>query len=80
MSKQSIGVLEISWRSKDEYDEYFLFFQNTSNNSVSELVLDSGATNHTFKVDSLFIQIDKEYTGTIANASGSENFIEGRDN
>ena len=41
-------------------------------------MLDSGATSHMIMDESLFIEIDKEYTGIISNANSSTSSIEGR--
>ena len=40
--------------------------------------MDSGATSHMIKDESLFIDIDKEYSGTITNANSSKSLISGK--
>ena len=62
---------------KTEYEEYISFFQTTSKNLSCVLVLDSGATGHMIKDEILFIEIDKEYTGTMSTANSSKSSIEG---
>ena len=64
-------------QSLADCEEYFSFFQTTSNNPACEIVLDSGATSHMNKDESSFIEIDKEYTG-ITNANSSTSSVEGR--
>ena len=59
-------------------EEFFSFFQTSENNLANELVLDSGATSHMIRDESLFIDIDKEYSGTITNANSSKSSISGK--
>ena len=40
--------------------------------------MDSGATSHMIKDESLLINIDKEYSGTITNANSSKSLISGK--
>ena len=40
--------------------------------------MDSGATSHMIKDEVLFIDIDKEYSGTITNANSSKSSISGK--
>ena len=61
-----------------EEDEEEIFFQTAENNLANELVLDSGATSHMIQDESLFIDMDKEYSGTITNANSSKNSISGK--
>ena len=63
---------------EEEEEEIFSFFQTSENNLANELVLDSGATSHMIKDESLFIDIDKEYSGTITNANSSKSSISGK--
>ena len=59
-------------------EDFFSFFQTSENNLANELVLDSGATSHMIKDEILFIDIDKEYSGTITNANSSKSLISGK--
>ena len=61
-----------------EEEEFFSFFQTSENNLANELVLDSGATSHMVKDEGLFLDIDKEYSGTITNANSSKSSISGK--
>ena len=61
-----------------EEEEFFSFFQTSKNNLANELVLDSGATSHMIKDEGLFIDIDKEYFGTITTANNSKRSISGK--
>ena len=61
---------------EEEEEEIFSFFQTSENNLANELVLDSGATSHMIKDESLFIDIDKEYY--ITNANSSKSLISGK--
>ena len=61
-----------------EEEEIFSFFQTSADNLTNELVLDSAATSHMIKDESLFIVIDKEYSGTITNANSSKSLISGK--
>ena len=63
---------------EEEEEEIFSFFQTSEKNLANELVLDSGATSHMIKDESLFIDIDKEYSGTITNANSSKSLISGK--
>ena len=40
--------------------------------------MDSGATSHIIKDESLFIDIDKEFSGTITNANSIKSLISGK--
>ena len=60
-----------------EKEEFFSFIQSENNLGI-ELVLDSAATNHMIEDKSLFIYIDKEYSGTITNANSSKILISGK--
>ena len=40
--------------------------------------MDSGATSHMIKDEGSFIDIDKEYSGTITNANSSKSSISGK--
>ena len=60
-----------------EKEEFFSFIQS-ENNLAIELVLDSAATSHMIEEKSLFIDIDKEYSGTITNANSSKILISGK--
>ena len=61
-----------------EEEEFFSFFQTSENNLANELVLDSGATSHMIKDEGLFIDIDKDNSGTITNANSSKRSISGK--
>ena len=61
-----------------EEEKIFSFFQTSADNLTNELVLDSGSTSHMIKDKSLFIDIDKEYSGTITNANSSKCLISGK--
>ena len=63
---------------EEEEEEIFSFFQTSENNLANELVLDSGATSHMIKDKSFFIDIDKDYSGTITNANSSKSLISGK--
>ena len=63
---------------EEEEEEIFSFFQTSENNLANKLVLDSGTTSHMIKGESLFIVIDKEYSGTITNANSSKSLISGK--
>ena len=63
---------------EEEEEELFSFFQMSENNLANELVLDSGATSHMIKDESLFIDIDKEYSCTITNANCIKSLISGK--
>ena len=59
-------------------EEIFSFIQTSEDNLTNELILDSGATSQIIKDGNLFIEIDKEYSGTITNANSSKNLISGK--
>ena len=63
---------------EEEEEEIFSFFQTSENNLANELLLDSGATSHMIKDESLYIDIDKEYSGAITNANSSKSSISGK--
>ena len=71
-------VEEQNLEEEEEEEEIFSFFQTSENNLANELVLDSGATSHMIRDESLFIDIDKEYSGTITNANSSKSSISGK--
>ena len=56
---------------------FFSFFDTANNISDCELELDSGATSHLIKDESLFNETDKRYKGTKANANSNKS-VEGR--
>ena len=62
----------------NEEEKFFSFFQTSGSNLTNELVLDSGATSHMIEDKSLFIDIDKEYSGTITNSISSKSLISGK--
>ena len=68
-------VEEQNLEEEEEEEEIFSFFQTSEKNLANELVLDSGATSHMIKDEILFIDIDKEYSGTITNANSSKSSI-----
>ena len=59
-------------------EEIVSFFQTSEDILTNELILDSGATSHMIKDESFFIDIDKEYSGTITNANSSKSLISGK--
>ena len=59
-------------------EKYFSFIQTTENNLAIVLVLDSGVTSLMFKDESSFLDIDKKFLGTIANANSSKSLIIGK--
>ena len=71
-------VEEQNLEEEEEEKEIFSFFQTPENNLANELVLDSGATSRMIKDKILFIDIDKEYSGTITNANSSKSSISGK--
>ena len=61
-----------------EENDFFSLFQTSEINLANELVLDSSATCQKIKDESLLIDIEKEYSGTITNANSSKSLISGK--
>ena len=77
-SKNLVEEKNLEEEEEEEEEEIFSFFQMSDNNLANELSLDSGATSHMIKSESLFIDIDKEYSGSITNAISSKSLISGK--
>ena len=65
-------------KEEEEEEKTFSLFQTSENSLANKLVLDSGATSHMTTDESLFIDIGKEYSGTITNANSSKSLISGK--